>query len=182
MAHLSGLASHTCTQTHWYVGCVCLVAGFSPMLCVSSLLRLQYMLCSFFCLSVCFVHSWHFMEDIILQPVCQSAEKAVFLLLFNMCSSETGCLNAISKFTDIFFFLSSLFLPHSPKQCVFVVKLRLRQASKFHPCCFDWLCHRTERFMPLLLMLCGRFLSVCDLFSNTPTRPDSPPSLSSVNQ
>lgn len=72
-------------------------------------------LCSFFCLSVCFVHSWHFMEDIILQPVCQSAEKAVFF----MCWSETGCLNAISKFTDVSFpFLVSSYLTLQNSVCL----------------------------------------------------------------
>lgn len=109
---------HICTM-EW--GCVCYGRHF-PMLCVSSLLRLQYMLCSFFCLSVHFVHSRRFIEDIIPRPVCQSAEKAVFFFFFsNMCRSKTGCLSTIWKSTDmLLFLLSDPFLPHPQQQCVFV--------------------------------------------------------------
>ncbi len=79
-----------------------------------------------------------------------------------MCWSETGCLNSIWKSAAAFFTpLSDPFLPHPSQLCVCVfvcwevVKLRLRKASKFHSRSFDWLCCWTERFVPLLLMLCG---------------------------
>lgn len=104
-----GLACHTRTML-----CrVCLSSSrHFPMLCLSSLLRLQYMLCSSFCLCI---------AGILLRvSSCGQSAKALFFSrsLSPTCWSETSCLSSISKSTDVFFFF--FFLPHPPQQCLCV--------------------------------------------------------------
>lgn len=72
---------------------------------------------AFLCL---FVRSWHFMEDIIQRPVCQSAEKAVFFFFFlSLHSKPCAEVKPAVSISKSCFFLSH-YLPHSPKQCVSV--------------------------------------------------------------
>ncbi len=99
---------------------VCRVCLFSIMLCVSSLLCLQYMLCSLFvcpyvCAQLAFYWGYH--------PAASLPKRWKYCFLFffflsNMCWSETGCLNSIWK--SCFFFLPLWSLLTSPSKTVCV--------------------------------------------------------------
>lgn len=123
------------THTQWYVGCVCLLAGFSSC-CVLPTTPTVHAL-QLFCLSPCLCIArilWR------ISSCGQSAKplKRLFFFFFPSTCAEVKPAVSIpyqSLQTCFFFFLlSNLVLPHPPQQCVFVwwevVKLCLRKASK----------------------------------------------------